>query len=690
MAITSNTYTGNGSNKLFSITFPYLETTDVDVYLNGVLQTVTTQYTFANATTVEFVAAPGNGVTVVLQRTTQKENLNSTFFPGSSIKAADLNENFDQLLYISQENTDVVNNLPVTVTMLRWKKTATAGQTVLTGNDDNAISLVYTAGFEQVYLNGAHLTRNTDYTASDGATITMSVALLVGDLVEVMAYAPTSIVGTNSTGINFTQSGTGAVTRNVDSKLKESVSVKDFGAVGDGTTDDTTAIQAALNSGARYISGNGLTYVVTTIYPKSLQTISDMRLVRKPSATEIWLQPVVKIGGTGLTVTDVTLQNVVINGNRQNLSNINIGFGEDGGMHGFKIAEGANGIRLINCEASYCGTAGLAIHADTSTNVADYPIKNIYLENFVATYNREHGMFVDSVDGVRINGGVFSFNGQTLAGGFSDTNGNTGFKNVGVLFGSGFDLECYTGYAQSYFKNIYFSDIVCRNNSTPCMIYAPPVVSAVAEIPAQNIFLKNVYFEKGTNAGSTAAFTIYANSFVGTKYGVDTVHLSGFLDGHITSNNARGISFTDGFIKAADSVTIKAQINNGLDTVVTVPSNRDNIQIETFGVPTWTTNTGVGTLSISISQYVKSNGKHSLVMPLSVSGGLISGGNMSWTVTLPSTVKGAINAVVNAWNSTSGKSVIANVSVLSATQVRIFMTAIDDNIQGNLELEVLI
>jgi hypothetical protein len=131
--------------------------------------------------------------------------------------------------------------------MLRWKKTATAGQTVLTGNDDNAISLVYTAGFEQVYLNGAHLTRNADYTASDGATITMSVALLVGDLVEVMVYAPTSIVGTNSTGINFTQSGAGAVTRNVDSKLKEVVSVKDFGAVGNGTADDYGPIQAAIN-----------------------------------------------------------------------------------------------------------------------------------------------------------------------------------------------------------------------------------------------------------------------------------------------------------------------------------------------------------------------------------------------------------------------------------------------------------
>ena len=47
--------------------------------------------------------------------------------------------------------------------------------------------------------------------------------------------------------LSFTSAKTGAVARTVDSKLEDFVHVEDFGAVGDGSTDDTAAIQAAID-----------------------------------------------------------------------------------------------------------------------------------------------------------------------------------------------------------------------------------------------------------------------------------------------------------------------------------------------------------------------------------------------------------------------------------------------------------
>jgi hypothetical protein len=59
----------------------------------------------------------------------------------------------------------------------------------------------------------------------------------VGDGVTAWNSRPYTGIAT----AGWTQTGTGAVSRTVDSKLKDVVSVKDFGAVGDGVADDTTA-----------------------------------------------------------------------------------------------------------------------------------------------------------------------------------------------------------------------------------------------------------------------------------------------------------------------------------------------------------------------------------------------------------------------------------------------------------------
>lgn len=67
---------------------------------------------------------------------------------------------------------------------------------------------------------------------------------------------------TGSNLIGFIQAGIGAVARTAQGKMRDFISVKDFGAVGDGSNDDTAEIQAAIDAAAAY----GVGYTGATVY----------------------------------------------------------------------------------------------------------------------------------------------------------------------------------------------------------------------------------------------------------------------------------------------------------------------------------------------------------------------------------------------------------------------------------------
>ncbi len=75
------------------------------------------------------------------------------------------------------------------LTSLIWRKTASGGETSLTGYDNASQVLSYTPGQEQVYLNGILLVRGDDYTATNGTSITNLSALAASDFVQINCYS---------------------------------------------------------------------------------------------------------------------------------------------------------------------------------------------------------------------------------------------------------------------------------------------------------------------------------------------------------------------------------------------------------------------------------------------------------------------------------------------------------------------
>jgi hypothetical protein len=176
--------------------------------------------------------------------------------------------------------------------------------------------------------------------------------LNVGDLdaeslrLNGVLVAPSSIVTTpNATAVNYNQGGTGAVDRTVASKLREAVSIKDFGAIGNGVVDDHTAVQNAASNANSVVVSDGeylLSQQVVMATPKSFVgygatskfkttagftgsifsiapaagtdpkgwTVSDFEITNNGSATNAFL---LDIASAGEYISKFTLSKVISN-----------------------------------------------------------------------------------------------------------------------------------------------------------------------------------------------------------------------------------------------------------------------------------------------------------------------------------------------------------------------------------------
>lgn len=189
-------------------------------------------------------------------------------------------------------------------------QTATSGQTEFTAN-----IVQWVPGIDNliVFVNG-EMQGTGLYTVDTSTQITFSSGLTGGDRVDfvVMNIAANSVGSTIAAGLVSYNAANTTNVRNVELKLREFVSVKDFGAVGDGVTDDTTAIQTAFNSGAKVLLINSGEYKITSQLniSNNINVICEPGVILNgtfiPASTVIGEQVVVRAAGTTETAVLLT------------------------------------------------------------------------------------------------------------------------------------------------------------------------------------------------------------------------------------------------------------------------------------------------------------------------------------------------------------------------------------------------
>ena len=187
-----------------------------------------------------------------------------------------------------------------------YEYTATAGQTSFSGNDDNSSSLSYTAGVNNVLVsvNGV-LLDGSDYTATNGTAVVLSVAAAANDMIKIQATNSSSITSTDLNGSELVLDTDGDTTIAADTD--DTIDIKISGA------DDfrfTANTLTALSGSSIVVPDGGLTFGSTAISSTAAE------LNKLDGATVTTAEINIIDGGTSATSTTVAdADRVVLNDN---------------------------------------------------------------------------------------------------------------------------------------------------------------------------------------------------------------------------------------------------------------------------------------------------------------------------------------------------------------------------------------
>ncbi len=230
MATTENSYTSSATQTLFSFTFPYIDTTDIKVSVDGVVKTITTDYTLASATQVQFNTAPGASKTVRIYRVTDTDNKKATFFSGSAIRSQDLNEDFDQVLYTAQELKRDVGNIWDDTT-----ETIDSTETWPASGVGNDTTIATTKAIQsQIVAEVGSATLSGTVSASDATKLPLAGGTLTGEVIH--NYTSSTQMPAGTTAQRPGSPTNGDFRYNSDDSSFEGYQGGSWGAVGGGAT----------------------------------------------------------------------------------------------------------------------------------------------------------------------------------------------------------------------------------------------------------------------------------------------------------------------------------------------------------------------------------------------------------------------------------------------------------------------
>lgn len=218
-SVTKNTYTGNSSAKIFAYQFRIFDEDDILVVVDGVTKTKTTDYTVSGVNNlsggnVTFIIAPTTGQSIVLTHnlpfTQQVDYTELGAFPAESHEEA-----LDRSVSRDLALKEIVD------------------RTLKFNSNTAATSFIVPEPVDGNYLQWSGTS---------------------GSLINVSALAGTT---------NITATGT-TTARTAENRFADVFNVKDFGAVGDGSADDSPAISAAFT--AANTAGGGTVYFPAGTY----------------------------------------------------------------------------------------------------------------------------------------------------------------------------------------------------------------------------------------------------------------------------------------------------------------------------------------------------------------------------------------------------------------------------------------